>query len=87
MNEDVINVDPDINRYMHYNKDTFVPTQTESERRITQLFRSAVETNPDINFISFGTQTGGYIEYPVFKPNGPYDPRTRYWYIHAEENK
>lgn len=86
LNEDVINVDPDINRYMHYNKDTFVPTQTESERRITQLFRSAVETNPDINFISFGTQTGGYIEYPVFKPNGPYDPRTRYWYIHAEEN-
>jgi diguanylate cyclase (GGDEF)-like protein len=86
LNEDLINVDPGINRYLHYDKDTFVPTQTESERRITQLFRSVVETNPDISFISYGTQTGGYIEYPVFKPNGPYDPRIRYWYIHAEEN-
>ena len=86
LNEELINVDPNINRYIDYGKDTFVPTKTESERRINKLFQSIVDTNPLITFISYGTTTGGYIEYPEFKPDGPYDPTERYWYKNAVEN-
>jgi len=86
LDERIINVDKDINRYTEYNPATFIPTQTESERQITYLFKSVVDMNNIITFISYGTKTGGYIEYPVFKPNGPYDPRERDWYRKAVEN-
>lgn len=86
LEERIINVDPNINQYTEYDPATFVPTQTESEREITYLFQSVVEMNDIITFISYGTEMGGYIEYPVFKPNGPYDPRKRYWYTNAVEN-
>lgn len=87
LDESVRNVDSGINRYINYDKDTFVPTNTQSEQQISKLFKSVVDTNPMITFISFGTQEGGYIEYPAFKPNGPYDPRTREWYKSAVKNK
>ena len=64
----------------------FVATHTESERQITKLFKSVVDTNDIITFISYGTEFGGYIEYPEFKPKGPYDPRKRDWYTKAIEN-
>ena len=86
LDERVVNVDPNINHYTNYVKETFVPTETESESQITKVFQAVVDTNPMVTFISFGTETGGYIEYPAFKPNGPYDPRVRYWYTNAVEN-
>ena len=86
LDERIINVDSNINQYIDYNPATFVSTQTESERQITYLFKSVVDMNNIVTFISYGTKTGGYIEYPVFKPNGPYDPRERDWYKKAVEN-
>lgn len=78
--ERLIYVDPKINNYLDYDKESSVPAETESERQITGLFRSAVETNDIVTFISYGTGFGGYIEYPQFRPSGPYDPRERSWY-------
>ena len=86
LDEGIINVDPGINQYINYDKYTFVPTQTESEHQISKLFHTIVDTNPIITFISYGTSTGGYIEYPSFKPNGPYDPRERDWFKNAVSN-
>lgn len=83
MDERLINVEKDINQYMDYDSTTFVFKESESERQITQFFENIRTAHDLITFVSFGTEFGGYIEYPVFKPNGPYDPRKRPWYINA----
>ena len=86
LNEDIQNVDQNINNYTNYNPDSYVNTKTENEKKITKLFKSIVDTHSIITFISYGTEFGGYIEYPAFKPNAPYDPRVRNWYINALKN-
>lgn len=86
LDERVINVDSGINQYTDFDPDTFVYSYTKSEHQISKLFKSVVDTNDIITFISYGTEFGGYIEYPKFKPNGPYDPRKRDWYTEAVES-
>jgi len=36
-----------------------------------------------ITLVSLGTEDGGYVEYPEFRPSAPYDPRVRPWYMEA----
>ncbi len=79
--ERVVSVTKDINSYVTFNPATFVRTNTESERQITEFFKAIQETHDLISLVSIGTELGGYIEYPIFNPNSPYDPRTRGWYL------
>lgn len=83
MDERVMSVDGGINRYVDYGTPDFKKTDTVVERQILSLFKSVVDTHETVAFVSLGTEYGGYIEYPEFKPNGPYDPRKRDWYVNA----
>lgn len=79
----LIQVDESINQYTDFNASSFEYKQSDSEQAIMRFFKSIADTHDIITFISYGTEFGGYIEYPLFKPNGPYDPRIRPWYINA----
>jgi len=81
--EKLINVDPNINNYMDFDADTFKLRSTQSESEIMTYFESIQKNHNIITFVSFGTEDGGYIEYPSFRPSGPYDPRARTWYKNA----
>lgn len=56
---------------------------TPQEDAILSFFQSVVDTHPIISFVSYGTTSGGYAEYPSFKPSAAYDPRDRDWYRNA----
>lgn len=80
MDERVINVDSNINSYVDYAPDTFKYQYSQSEADILSYFASIKKSHEIITMVSFGTEEGGYIEYPNFKPISPYDPRIREWY-------
>ena len=81
--ERIINMSESINSYVAFDPATFVRKNSESERQITEFFKAIQETNELISLVSVGTELGGYIEYPVFNPNAPYDPRGRGWYLES----
>lgn len=83
MDERIINVGSDINSYVDFGSEGFALHNFESERLISSYFRSIVESHDIVSFVSLGTETGGYIEYPPFNPTNPYDPRVRAWYMGA----
>lgn len=85
--ERLVNVDESISQYINYDPKTFSYSDSESERQITQYFKTIHDTHDLITFVSFGTEFGGYIEYPLFKPSGSYDPRRRPWYVNAVANE
>ena len=86
LDENIQHVDADINNYTSFAPETYQYTSTENERKISNLFKSVVDTHPFVAFVSFGTEFGGYIEYPQFSPSSPYDPRVREWYINARSS-
>lgn len=83
MDERITNVDPGINSYVNFGTKDFELHTTKCESEIMSFFRSIKETHGIITFVSFGTENGGYIEYPAFNPKAPYDPRVRGWYMNA----
>lgn len=83
MDERIMNISSDINSYVDYDPDTFKFRFSASEAEIMEYFGTIKEAHEIITMISVGTEEGGYIEYPKFNPAGPYDPRTREWYISA----
>jgi diguanylate cyclase (GGDEF)-like protein len=66
--------------YTDYEPKTYSYTETDIENMIESVFKIIKDTNSSINFIFFGTEEGGYIEYPKFAPTKHYDPRIRAWY-------
>ncbi|MDM8534411.1 hypothetical protein QUF55_06895 [Clostridiaceae bacterium HSG29] len=78
--ESVQNVDNDISTYMNYKADGYKFAPSINEQNISKGFLALKETDESVNFISLGTEYGGYIEYPQFSPNDNYDPCTREWY-------
>lgn len=87
MDERIINVDSTVNSYINYDASTFKPHTSESESEIMAYFRTIKDNHSIISMISFGTEQGSYIEYPSFKTEIPYDPRTREWYINTIHKK
>lgn len=81
MDERIRNIDSNINSYTDYDSATFQYKLSDSEAAIMEYFSSIKKSHDIITMISVGTEDGGYIEYPKFKPIAPYDPRTRDWYI------
>lgn len=83
LDENILNVDSGINNYTSFDPGKYNYTNTENERKISSLFKSVVDTHHIVAFVSYGTEFGGYIEYPKFNPSSPYDPRERAWYTSA----
>ncbi|MCF8019671.1 MAG: EAL domain-containing protein [Vallitaleaceae bacterium] len=72
-----------LNNYVDYNEATFKRRSTIEERRIASLFERLKESHDILGLIAFATESGGYVEYPEFNPNAPYDPRLRPWYMNV----
>ncbi|GAB6106484.1 bifunctional diguanylate cyclase/phosphodiesterase [Fusibacter bizertensis] len=86
LDENILNVDSRINNYTEFAPENYTYTDTISEQKIAYLFKSVVDTHNIVAFVAYGTEFGGYIEYPKFNPNSPYDPRVRDWYKNALTN-
>jgi len=84
IDERVLLVDDSVNSFVDYDKATFVGSTSRSQLELMTFFEGIVRTHPIINMVSYGTEQGGYVEYPEFVPESPYDPRVRPWYEHAK---
>lgn len=83
IDQNILNTDLDINTYINYDPSTFIKKPSDSENAIAKYFGTIKATQPYVTLVSFGTETGGYIEVPTFKPTASYDPRIRPWYMNA----
>lgn len=83
MDQNILNITGDINSYQNYNPETFIKKSSDIEGYITRYFETIKETQPNVTMVSYGTEDGGYIEVPTFKPTTSYDPRIRPWYTNA----
>ncbi|WP_414449742.1 methyl-accepting chemotaxis protein [Burkholderia sp. 22PA0099] len=51
------------------------------EQTIFALLKQFGDAHPDLRYLDIGTQTGGYVQWPIESMNGNhYDPRERPWY-------
>ena len=75
--------DDKINNYTEYDIQTYAYKDTETEKLIESYFKTVKESHEAINFIFFGIENGGYIEYPRFQPVDKYDPTQRPWYLNS----
>ena len=85
--ESVQNINNDIKTYINYELDKDFTITSTNEQRILDYFSLLKETYEYINFISLGTENGGYIEYPKFSHNDNYDPRIKPWYKNTINSK
>jgi len=85
LDERIIAVDSTINSFVDYEQSTFVSSTSKTQQSLMTFFEGVSKTHSIIDIVSFGTEEGGYVEYPEFKPNSPYDPRVRPWYINAKK--
>ncbi|MCD4714012.1 MAG: EAL domain-containing protein [Clostridiales bacterium] len=72
-----------ISNYQDYNTGSEFPVISPEELIIEDYFSSIYESHHNINFIFFATVEGGYMEYPRFAPDQPYDPLTREWFVNT----
>jgi diguanylate cyclase (GGDEF)-like protein len=79
----ITQVSEDVTTYVDYDAQVEVNKNSKSESDIIAYFNTIKATQPYITLVSFGTETGGYVEVPEFKPSAPYDPRVRPWYMNA----
>jgi len=75
-----------LTNYLNYGSDEYRIDKSDEEIELETFFKQIKIATPQLTLISFGSQTGGYVEYPVFSPENPYDPRLRPWYINAIES-
>lgn len=80
-------LDDSINSYINYDQNTFKSKNSILESEIMAYFSTIKDNNDMVTLASVGTEYGGYIEYPVFKPSAHYDPRTREWYKQAMQRE
>lgn len=77
----------DIRSYVDYDGMGSENPPSFGEKELMLYFEKVKESFPYLTLVSYGTEFGGYIEYPEFKPTAPYDPRIRPWYIGAIKSK
>lgn len=76
----IMNPGDEVNNYTQYNPSNFVKKYSLLENEIAAYLETIKKTQPYLTLVSYGTESGGYIEIPEFKPSAPYDPRVRPWY-------
>ncbi len=72
-----------LQNYTRYDQEGFRYQPTEVEREIEKQFRLLKISHKAVNFVFFGTDDGGYMEYPRFQAKQAYEPRLRPWYQYA----
>lgn len=82
------NIDSSITSYANTTTPTdMTPEQNgDVEKKIFKSLKEFGETHPSYQYISMGTEDGGYIQYPAETISGGFDPRARPWYIAAKAN-
>lgn len=81
----LLQADGTISHYVQYNAQN-PPKQSAVEKSISRYFETVKNNHKDMGFIFFGTNDGGYIEYPAYKATKSYDPRERPWYNNTIAN-
>ena len=77
---------PHISSYMHLPATQMRPSQSnDTEQKLYQLFAQIAEHYPNLNYLYFGTEQGGYIQWPEGSTTDNYDPRIRPWYTAAKQ--
>lgn len=85
MNDDprLLEVGNEIRSYTTYENTKYENSISIQEQRLMAYFEKVKVSFPYLTLVSYGTEFGGYVEYPEFKPSESYDPRVRPWYINA----
>lgn len=84
----VKNAENGLLNYTNYNETINDASPGVIQNSITSCFRSLKENHKMMNFLFYGTEDGGYMEYPAFHTTQNYDPRQRPWYrntIHQDK--
>ncbi len=72
-----------LQNYTQFEGETFHYRASEVEKAIEEQFRLVKISHKAINFVFLGTEDGGYMEYPRFQAENPYEPRLRPWYQYS----
>ena len=78
--DSVMNAKHNLQSYIRYDRKTFRYQPGNVEKEIETQFRLLKISHEAVNFVFFGTDDGGYMEYPRFQPTQAYEPRMRPWY-------
>lgn len=73
----------DLSSYLDYEPGAPYPGPGPEEGELSSLFQVLKESDRNVDFVFFGTEAGGYLEFPSFRPFSAYDPRLRPWYREA----
>ncbi|WP_440905279.1 response regulator [Catenovulum sp. SX2] len=75
-----------ISTYMHLPATQMRPSSSNiAEQSLYKNFVQISEHYPNLNYIYFGTEQGGYIQWPEGATTNHYDPRVRPWYTSAKQ--
>ncbi len=85
--DEVQNAKGHLMNFTDYRNNAGKVSPSEIEKSIAEGFRILKESHQTINFLFIGTEDGGYMEYPSFKPSQSYDPRLRPWYENTIHQK
>lgn len=69
-----------LQNYTRFDRETFRYQPGDLEKELEEQFRLLKISHKAVNFVFFGTDDGGYMEYPRFQPSQAYEPRLRPWY-------
>ena len=72
-----------LSSYLTYEAGAPYPTPGKEELALGELFQVLGKSDRKVDFVFFGTEEGGYLEEPAFRPFSAYDPRVRPWYQEA----
>lgn len=53
------------------------------ERELYDYFKAYARSHPELKYIYYATQSGGYAAWPMTEIKANYDPRVRPWYLEA----
>lgn len=79
----VLKAKDSLTSYVDYKSDEPLLVKSKEEMEVAAYFKTIKDSQSILTLVSFGTESGGYVEVPEFKPSKPYDPRVRPWYQNA----
>ncbi|WP_016955789.1 response regulator [Catenovulum agarivorans] len=75
-----------ISTYMHLPATQMRPSSSNTaEKALFKQFAQIAQHYPNLNYIYFGTEQGGYVQWPEGSTTDNYDPRMRPWYTSAKQ--
>ncbi|EWH08618.1 Hpt sensor hybrid histidine kinase [Catenovulum agarivorans DS-2] len=75
-----------VSSYMHLAATQMQPSASNpKEQQLFDKFSQIAQHYPNLNYLYFGTEQGGYVQWPEGPTTDNYDPRTRPWYTSAKQ--